>query len=334
MRFVEFYAGAVPLVARDGTSLAMSVSDFEEVSDFVRAERKKGWRLAEGGTSEPFPLFLDPLLRWARGVGLLDGQRTKIVEGVLADLRNSFAHGGFRIGTPVDSARDIRDLAQIVNRLWGHSTPGGRLYPAPTAREAVVVGWRVDGVAGQVRFPSAQLGWDMSEAEGEWQYIVLMAVPYDDSVVFFDSAFAVTGYPADLLWGPGGYADAEAWWASESVEPDAVSHLDRVFLVQVSDTAGVCLPRSLGHVLAMAPVDRGGIWHVVRADCPSDALVHIRHLAAAGSSAAGVEACLCAVEELARGSWEKVVLDAGLDEAAPARRGVRVRVPGLFDPGP
>ena len=46
---------------------------------------------------------------------------------------------------PVDSARTISDAAEIINHLWGSSTPGGRLYPAPVRSEIQVVAWRTDG---------------------------------------------------------------------------------------------------------------------------------------------------------------------------------------------
>jgi hypothetical protein len=42
---------------------------------------------------------------------------------------------------PNHSSQAIRDLAEIINRLWGSRTPGGRLYPAPIKREALVIGW-------------------------------------------------------------------------------------------------------------------------------------------------------------------------------------------------
>jgi hypothetical protein len=44
--------------------------------------------------------------------------------------------------TPADSARSILDAAEIINHLWGSSTPGGRLYPAPIRREILAVGAR------------------------------------------------------------------------------------------------------------------------------------------------------------------------------------------------
>src|SRR5439155_6175821 len=42
---------------------------------------------------------------------------------------------------PPDAARTIRDLAEIINHLWGHNTPGGRLYPGPLKREVTAIGW-------------------------------------------------------------------------------------------------------------------------------------------------------------------------------------------------
>ena len=59
-------------------------------------------------------------------------------------LRNNVAHPHYHLAMPPDSARAIRDLAEIINRLWGHPTPGGRLYPAPLTREPMVIAWRGD----------------------------------------------------------------------------------------------------------------------------------------------------------------------------------------------
>ena len=36
---------------------------------------------------------------------------------------------------PVDAARMIGDVAEIISQLWGAPTPGGRLYPAPARRK-------------------------------------------------------------------------------------------------------------------------------------------------------------------------------------------------------
>lgn len=35
---------------------------------------------------------------------------------------------------PPSVFRFLRDLTEIVNRLWGHDTEGGRLFPGPITR--------------------------------------------------------------------------------------------------------------------------------------------------------------------------------------------------------
>src|SRR5258708_2567608 len=145
-RFIEFYGGVIPLVRNNGAESTFSASNFEAISEaFRRGGSHAKWqlRLRAHGTSMWVPLTLAPLLRWARQERLLHGQRNRRVEeDLFHKIRNRFAHGGgFRIGMPTQSARGIRDLAEIINRLWGAVTPGGRLYPTPLQREVLVIGW-------------------------------------------------------------------------------------------------------------------------------------------------------------------------------------------------
>src|SRR5205807_911593 len=88
---------------------------------------------------------LTDLLSWAREERLLHGQRNRWLENVFVDLRNEVAHpSDDHLVSPVESARAIRDLAEIINRLWGGLTPGGRLYPSAARREVMAVGWAAD----------------------------------------------------------------------------------------------------------------------------------------------------------------------------------------------
>src|SRR2546425_4288084 len=129
-RFIAFYTGAIPIVNSSGTKSVFRTSDFEAINGAFRrgGSHAKGWQLElrSRQTAIRIPLSLGPLLRWARQEGLLNGQRNRRVEEVLFDrMRNRFAHGsGFRIGMPNQSALAIRDLAEIINRLWGETTPG------------------------------------------------------------------------------------------------------------------------------------------------------------------------------------------------------------------
>jgi hypothetical protein len=333
-RFIEFYASAVPLVSKDSSTQVLNVRSFDELAEVIGGRRKNPPQLLtrRDGSRMRLPLTLNPLLVWARHEGLLDGQRNRHVEAVLAKIRNEFAHGGYRTGMPGDSARGIRDLAEIVNRLWGHSTPGGRLHPAPLTREAVVIGWRDQDAATQyLRFPAEQLSWEGNDEDEDWTYVALLAVPNDESLLDFDSRFELTSYPADLLWGPGSLSAVREWWTSASHEPDAVRHLDRTFLVRVLDGV-VQPPRSVAAAAALAPEQRAGTWHVVQADYPMDAWLHVSH---AGQASEAGNRCSCSARSMSSGAWDEVLPDlpVAATAAGPSCRPGHVRLPRFGDVG-
>ena len=71
----------------------------------------------------------------------------------------------YQVLSPIESANAIRELAEIINQLWGHRTPGGRLFPGPLELEPIVISWSADGqtttvalTAGQPVTPSTVLG--------------------------------------------------------------------------------------------------------------------------------------------------------------------------------
>ncbi|MBV9023888.1 MAG: hypothetical protein JO362_08870 [Streptomycetaceae bacterium] len=99
-------------------------------------------------SSQPWAEFngmLNGLLAWARREGLIRGQFNRSLEPVQQALRNIVAHGEYHLETPVEAARELSDLAEFINHLWGQPTPGGRLYPAPVRRDIVAIGWSDDG---------------------------------------------------------------------------------------------------------------------------------------------------------------------------------------------
>jgi hypothetical protein len=243
-RFVTFYGEVIPLVRRDGTESMLPASDFDAINAAFRrggSHARGGWelRLRNRGTSMRVPLSLGSLLDWARQEGLLHGQRNRLLENVLHELRNRFAHGGgFRVGMPNHSVRAIRDCAEIINRLWGSLTPGGRLYPAPLQREVLVIGWSptwstmAEG-AGATVMHAHQLP-DGTEPD-DWMYLVVRGVWDDPGLWQFDAHHEFTMYPTELLWGPGARRDALAWLEATAPEGDEVHHLDRVFAVRRHD---------------------------------------------------------------------------------------------------
>src|SRR5262249_6205807 len=158
------------------------------------------------------PLTLGPLLGWASRERLLPGQRSRRTGLFITEMRNVFAHGrSYRMGTPNESARYIHDLAETINRLWGVSTPGGRLYPAPLVRDVVAVAWS----QGQYGFSHSRLLPDqLSQLTGDGETstcLLLMAVADDDDLFEFDERYELTRYPCDLLWGPGTAVAASNW---------------------------------------------------------------------------------------------------------------------------
>jgi hypothetical protein len=311
-RFVDFYGSSVPVETASGQSATIVVRDFDELEACFRrggAYARGGWKLrpTTPGPLVAVPRNLAALMGWARREGLLYGQRNKRVEPLLADMRNRFAHGtGFRIGMPNDSAREIHDLAEIINRLWGAPTPGGRLYPAPLVREAIAVGWLGEGPGTSLtRLRPDQIPAHMDTDRRQWTYLLLLAVPDDEELWEFDARYELTTFPCDLLWGPGPGADACSWWQSAQVEGDTVEFLDRLFAVRV-DAGKVYLPQRAEVLLSLPPAWRRGVWHLIRADFPLDAWGHVRHLPVGTCRSADEPFRACPVEDVVRGSWTKI----------------------------
>lgn len=203
-RFITFYNGVILLVRQNGAETTFVATDFEALNAAFRRDGSHAdWRLRTLGRATRVPLTLGPLLQWARQEGLLHGQRNRRVEAVHREIRNRVAHGGsFRIGMPTQSARAIRDLAEIINRLWGAMTPGGRLYPAPLQREVLVIRWsptwstRAEG--GSVEIMNANQLATQSEGD-DWTHLIVLGVQDDDRLWMYDAREEMTRYPTELL---------------------------------------------------------------------------------------------------------------------------------------
>jgi hypothetical protein len=113
----------------------------------------EGWRI-EGDPKleskefhwQQFNGSMNSLLRWARAKGLFYGERNAEIEEAVLKLRHLGAHPhSVPILTPVDSARAIRDVAELINHLWGYSTPGGRLYGQQQHDQVFLVRWTGGG---------------------------------------------------------------------------------------------------------------------------------------------------------------------------------------------
>ncbi len=183
-RFVTYYNDTIPFVHTiDKTENTLSVQNFE---DLYKAVNRGGtyanpaWnlKLRKSEQSMAFRATFSSLLQWARKEGLLYGQRNKRTEEVYRRIRNHVAHPSYHISMPPDSARTIHDLAEIMDRLWEHATPGGPLYPAPLDREVLVVAW-TDAKIGTTHRIMRDYQLATFHEPGNWLCVVVRAVHED-----------------------------------------------------------------------------------------------------------------------------------------------------------
>jgi hypothetical protein len=235
-RFLDFYNGEAPFVIAKGDDKGagrpLTYRTWTDVFEALHRGSHAGLLLqpVSGASAFRFTGMFDSLLNWARAERLLVGQHNRQLDPVLNNFRNYAAHPRFTSTVmPVDSARSILDLAEIINQLWDNPTPGGRLYPAPLARPVMVVGWTIDRQWTQFelfKLPYARLT--------ETSFIALRAVP-NDELTSYNSVYETTRYPAELLWGPGTEAQLQAWAPTAPTDTDSVTYLDRYFLVREHD---------------------------------------------------------------------------------------------------
>jgi hypothetical protein len=266
-RFMEFHHDAVCFQDASGVVHEVRARTFEELHETIHRENRlrkpHNWRLPLRRTGKPiyFDGMLDSLLRWARGEGLLRGQRNRRQEPLLKAFRNYVAHGsGDHLVMPVDTARDFRDAAEIINQLWGWATPGGRLFPAPLQREVQIVAW---SPSGNILRGPADHDLPTDQYPG-WNCVLVRAVIHDDRLDRFDALYETTVYPCELLWGPGDWSDASAWLSQHNNEPDEVEVLDRLFAFQHHHDR-LYMPRGLDVTAGLGEEDRHGRWHLIRA---------------------------------------------------------------------
>ncbi len=132
--FVREFPTGVPMTRRK-TGESRTIPAGRTFADVFEA-LNEGWRVQGDPQLESmefewnrFNGSMKSLMTWARAKGLFHGDRTAIVEDAILHLRHFGAHPhSLIILTPVDSASVIRDVAELINHLWGHRTPRGRLY--------------------------------------------------------------------------------------------------------------------------------------------------------------------------------------------------------------
>lgn len=336
-RFVTFYGGEIPLISKSGEQ-TFNVQNFGEVIvAFGRKGqyRRGGWTVKLNSTGKalqlagPFVAGFGQLQQWARQEGLFGGQRNKQLEVIQQRFRNWSAHPHRHINMPSSAARTIHDLAEVTNQLWGRTTPGGRLYPAPLVRTLKVIGWPKgpSSYTFTEMYPEALQNQGFEDDE-DWWYAILLAVPGDDSLRDFDTLYDITPFPADLVWGPGTKADAREWALINKGLTDTITYMDRIFAVRRTVEGRTYLPQRPDVALGLRADHRDGIWHLVRADLPLAAFNHVRHGGGVAVCGSGDPLAGCAVEDLYEGPWRGIetrLRELNI-EAAPTER-PRVRVP-------
>jgi hypothetical protein len=351
-RFIAHFSGVVPLVGSKGEEKSITADNFEAVDQAFRrggSHSKGTWRLKlSTGPPMVFRGGLSQLQDWARREHFLDGQRNKRLDPFYVAMRNSVAHPRYHVSMPPDSARTIRDLAEIINRLWGHYTPGGRLYPAPLDQQVLIVAWS-DGELGPNRTILRDYQLSTFNDPGEWMCVVIRAVFDDEGIWDFDAEYERTNLPCELLFGPSNPDDALAWLNKEKPVGKTVKYLDRLFALRIHG-GKASVARRPEVALALPPERRAGRWFVVRADFPGDAFAHVRHIkngvtcgdpnphfreSQLGVIATAPPIPSCAVEDVLEGDWEHIVdglvKQFGITEPAELSQ---VRVPARWAVAP
>jgi hypothetical protein len=121
-RFITYYERGIP-VLRDGSAEILTVNSFVEYHAALRDARKRRHTLKLAGDPlEALPRSYPGLYAWARHRRLLIGQRNVGVFGSIVKIRNHIAHPeGHMVDMPPNVFRFLRDLTEIVNRLWGQA---------------------------------------------------------------------------------------------------------------------------------------------------------------------------------------------------------------------
>ncbi|WP_406436026.1 hypothetical protein OHB00_18620 [Streptomyces sp. NBC_00631] len=315
-RFLEWCAGTITFRVPQAPDVSYAVTSYDDVKKRADRMTRQRAKLVVANQAIEFNGMLHGLRLWARTAGLLRGRRSRAVEEALARLRNYVAHpSGHHVDTPVVAARTVRDLAELINQLWGQATPGGRLYPAPLRREVAVLSWNGSGRARMEPAHALTAPGPMEDQEDdEYQHVVVRAIPFvpgsrwdDTHWAEFDTRYETTQFPTDYLWGPGTREEAQAWLEQERPEGDSVDFTDRVFLVQ---DHGRLLPPMRPAVAAGLPDDeRLGVWHAVRADFPDDAFAHVRGSGdrSAGHARRPGNCPACSAEVLGSGSYDQAL---------------------------
>lgn len=312
-RFAAHHQGGdVEVSDGRGRVRRIPMTTYPDFFELLREVRDPRIRMGASGNWQRFNGMLGGLLTWARREGVRRGQRSRALEPVLQRLRNTVAHGSYHLTSPVEAARALSDLSEIINQLWGHPTPGGRLCPAPVDRDIVALGWTKSG--GRIHSARAEDLIVPDDAD-DLTWVVVRAVGDDPCLFEFDSCSATTAFPAEYLWGPGTRAEAAAWLSHHQPESDQCDYLDQVVLVRGWD--GRVHPPVYPAIAAGLPAtEQTGTWYALRVDRALDALGHVRAVVSGGERHNVDGECRdCPAETLATGDIT-TVLDAALHAGA------------------
>ena len=296
LRFLQFYQGRdIPFTDRDGTAAPLRTDRYDAVYRHVSAT--KGKHIHGPGGRVWFNGTLHGLVGWARNDGLLRGQRARQNELIIVRQRNRISHGGgYRLEISLTSAEEIRDLAEFINQLWGIPTPGGRIYPAPVAREILALGSGPRGVL------LARTQWLPGIKDPDVSWVLLRGVSNREAL-HFDSRYHTSAIPSEYLWGPGPASDALRWLDIHRPAPDLVDPLDHLMVIR-HDGNRLYLPQRPEIAAAMPASERTGRWYLLLADHPLTAFACVR--AGVNRDPGHHGTCGCATRRLARGTWSKV----------------------------
>jgi hypothetical protein len=276
MRFLTYYDFKVP-VSRKGTPDILEVDSFDAL-----LERKRGFKLRSTEGEHDIPTGLPYLLLWARRECLLTGQRSRFIETTMSAQRNHAAHPtNYTLGMPVHAGQTLLRVAEIINKLWGASTPEGSLYRGPTQRWPRVAAVSADGASKE--FVNVLSARGVDPGPGDWTAAVYLAAPEERLVQLSGEGpnfmhrpgFQATELPCELLWGPGPWEELDAHLARFEGTSlcDEVDYVDRLFVIRVASDRPD-LARSPTELVASRETE--GVWHIVRADHPLDAWCHVR----------------------------------------------------------
>jgi hypothetical protein len=182
------------------------------------------------------------------------------------------------------------DVAEIINKLWGHNTDGGRLFPGPVHRHLRCAALSPDSTAA-VTFGSLA-GVRLEEQTRDWTFAVFLAADREELIDFdwqssggqrfkHEPGFQMTDYPAEQIVAPTSLDDVLSFLSANNPNEfaDAIDFQDRLFFVRHDGTQRPEFPRAPRDMTLVDSEEDSARWHVVRADFPMDAWVRIRDTA-------------------------------------------------------